>query len=77
MKRRSNQLRVMLPLSALSILACDGVASANPMDDLVATAKKEGQLTVIGLPRDWCGYGTLIDGFKAGARNRAAGCPTI
>jgi putative spermidine/putrescine transport system substrate-binding protein len=52
-------------LSALSILACDGVASANPLDDLVAAAKKEGQLTVIALPRDWCGYGAIIDDFKA------------
>ncbi len=34
-------------------------------DDLVAAAKKEGALTVIALPRDWCGYGALIDSFKA------------
>ena len=31
---------------------------------LVAAAKKEGQLTVIALPRDWCGYGPMIDKFK-------------
>ncbi len=35
------------------------------MDALVAAAKKEGQLTVIALPHDWCGYGALIDSFKA------------
>ncbi|HEV8309786.1 MAG TPA: ABC transporter substrate-binding protein [Methylomirabilota bacterium] len=34
------------------------------MDQLVAAAKQEGQLTVIALPHDWCGYGALIDGFK-------------
>jgi putative spermidine/putrescine transport system substrate-binding protein len=34
------------------------------MDDLVAAAKKEGELTVIALPHDWCGYGDVIDGFK-------------
>ena len=35
------------------------------MDDLVKAAKAEGQLTVIALPHDWCGYGAVIDGFKA------------
>ena len=35
------------------------------MDALVAAAKKEGQLTVIALPHDWCNYGGMIDGFKA------------
>ncbi|MBA4099587.1 MAG: iron ABC transporter substrate-binding protein [Rhodospirillum sp.] len=34
-------------------------------DGLIAAAQKEGQLTVIGLPRDWCGCGALIDAFKA------------
>jgi putative spermidine/putrescine transport system substrate-binding protein len=41
------------------------IALAQSMDDLVAAAKKEGQLTVIALPHDWCGYGAVIDGFKA------------
>ena len=31
----------------------------------MAAAKKEGTLTTIALPRDWCGYGAVIDGFKA------------
>jgi putative spermidine/putrescine transport system substrate-binding protein len=39
--------------------------SADAMEELVAAAKKEGQLTTIALPHDWCGYGALIDGFKA------------
>ncbi|GAB2715709.1 ABC transporter substrate-binding protein [Kitasatospora kifunensis] len=33
------------------------------MDALVAAAKKEGNLHVITLPRDWANYGTLMDGF--------------
>ena len=35
------------------------------MDELVAAAKAEGQLTTIALPHDWCGYGAVIDAFKA------------
>ncbi|GAA1959383.1 ABC transporter substrate-binding protein [Kitasatospora viridis] len=33
------------------------------MDALVAAAKKEGNLHVITLPRDWANYGTLMDNF--------------
>lgn len=40
-------------------------AATQSMDELIAAAKAEGQLTTIALPRDWCGYGALIDGFKA------------
>ena len=40
-------------------------ASAGSMDDLVAAAKAEGELTTIALPHDWCGYGELIENFKA------------
>ncbi len=42
-----------------------GVASADSMDDLVAAAKQEGQLTIIAVPHDWCGYGQIIEDFKA------------
>ena len=45
-----------------------GKASAGDgggMDALVAAAKAEGGLNVIGLPRNWARYGALIDGFKA------------
>jgi len=52
-------------VAALAVGASLGTALAAPLDDLVAGAKKEGELTVIALPRDWCGYGALIDGFKA------------
>ena len=59
----------MVRLSVATLLStttiATGVASAESMDELVAAAKKEGQLTVIALPHDWCGYGTVIDGFKA------------
>ena len=34
------------------------------MSDLVAAATKEGNLTTIALPYDWCAYGAVIDGFK-------------
>ncbi len=40
-------------------------ARAQTADALATAAKGEGQLTVIALPHDWCGYGAMIDGFKA------------
>ena len=52
-------------VAALCLLFAGAPAAAAGMDDLVAAAKKEGALTVIALPRDWCGYGALIDSFKA------------
>jgi putative spermidine/putrescine transport system substrate-binding protein len=39
-------------------------ASADAMSDLVAAAKKEGSLTTIALPHDWCNYGEMIQSFK-------------
>ena len=35
------------------------------MAALIAAAQEEGMLTTIALPRDWCNYGEMIDGFKA------------
>jgi len=64
----------LLAFGATAILvlaACSsGGSTAAPsggggMDALVAAAKAEGQLTVIALPPDWCGYGPIIDAFKA------------
>src|SRR5580692_7821979 len=57
----------LLSMSAAAGVAAAGVSSASaaPLDALVAAAKQEGQLTVIALPRDWCNYGAVIDGFKA------------
>ena len=62
MKLRS----VLVSSAAVAALAASLATSvAQTMDELVAAAKKEGQLTVIALPRDWCGYGPIIDSFKA------------
>src|SRR6516165_203698 len=55
----------ILPLAAIAAVGYSGVASSQTMNQLVASAKAEGELTVIALPRDWCNYGALIDGFKA------------
>lgn len=38
---------------------------ADPMQALVDAAKKEGELTTIALPHDWCNYGEMIESFKA------------
>lgn len=51
-------------LVAVGLLTITAMSSAQTMDELIAAAKKEGQLTVIALPHDWCGYGALIEGFK-------------
>ncbi len=52
-------------LATLVVLALVSVAAGQPsLDRLVAAAKQEGQLTVIALPHDWCGYGAVINGFK-------------
>ena len=48
----SNLKSPLIPLSALGVLTINGAALADPIDDLVAAAKNEGQLTVIALPRD-------------------------
>src|SRR5215813_8087551 len=55
----------MIPVSALAMTVSAGLASAASMDELVAAAKAEGQLTIIAVPHDWCGYGAVIDSFKA------------
>src|ERR1700732_573886 len=61
-----NAGRVTCSLTALVIaIGVAATARAEPPADLVAAAKQEGQLTVIALPRDWCGYGAMIDSFKA------------
>jgi putative spermidine/putrescine transport system substrate-binding protein len=59
-----NSLKFLTSAAALSIATLSGPAAAQVPEALVAAAKKEGQLSVIALPRDWCGYGEIIDGFK-------------
>ncbi|MFD6109935.1 ABC transporter substrate-binding protein [Streptomyces yangpuensis] len=39
-------------------------ADAGGMAALTEAARKEGALNTIALPRDWAGYGALIDGFE-------------
>src|SRR6516165_4833720 len=65
MKRAVSGRWALAACSALAIGALAGTASADAMSDLVAAAKQEGQLTIIAVPHDWCGYGAIIDGFKA------------
>lgn len=55
----------LLTLSTAMIMASTAIAAAEPSADLIAAAKKEGTLTTIALPHNWCGYGDLIAAFKA------------
>lgn len=52
------------PTAAPPTAAPKPTAAASAMDQLVAAAKKEGELTVIALPHDWCGYGDVLASFK-------------
>ena len=54
-----------LSASVLALVASATMVQADAMADLEAAAKAEGNLTVIALPHSWCGYGGVIDGFKA------------
>src|SRR5215471_21302805 len=54
-----------LSASLVAGLAGTHMARADAMADLVAAAQKEGELTIIAVPHDWCGYGAVIDSFKA------------
>ncbi len=58
-------MRRLLSLSTAMIVASTAIASAEPSAELIAAAKAEGTLTTIALPHDWCGYGGVIEGFKA------------
>jgi len=59
-----NWVGKVLSMTVAAMTASTALASAQTMDELVAAAKAEGQLTTIGLPHDWCGYGAVIDSFK-------------
>jgi putative spermidine/putrescine transport system substrate-binding protein len=56
---------LLATVAVLALGTSAATAQTANLDELIAAAKKEGQLNVIALPRDWCGYGGLIDGFKA------------
>lgn len=45
--------------------APSGGAVTPEMQKLIDAAKAEGGLTTIALPRTWCNYGEVIDGFTA------------
>src|ERR1700712_1732127 len=51
-------------VSVAALLGSTAASMAADLDALYAAAKTEGQLTVIALPHDWCGYGAVVDGFK-------------
>lgn len=55
----------MVAISAGTLLSFPDPSMASSNDGLLAAAKKEGRLVVMALPRDWCNYGRIIDGFKA------------
>jgi putative spermidine/putrescine transport system substrate-binding protein len=44
--------------------ATAAAAAPASMDELVAAAQAEGELTTIALPHDWCNYGEVIQTFK-------------
>ena len=54
-----------LGLATLALLGTTALVHAEDLASIEAAAKKEGALTVIALPHDWCGYGGVIEGFKA------------
>ena len=61
----SSRFTALASVAALALLAMATPAMADAPAELVAAAKQEGQLTTIALPHDWCGYGGVIEGFKA------------
>ena len=54
----------VLSLTAVSLMVTTAIASAQSAE-LIAAAKAEGKLSTIALPHGWCGYGEVIDAFKA------------
>ena len=76
---RRDFLKVSAAAGASAVLAsCGGAATEAPaalpdltsgatipMEELIAAAKTEGQLTTIALPHDWANYGEIIETFKA------------
>ena len=52
-------------VSMMAMLTANIAFADAHMAELEAAAIAEGQLTTIALPHDWCGYGAVIEGFKA------------
>ena len=56
---------VVVTLAACAAPTTGGGGAAGGFDAaLVAAAQKEGELTTIALPADWCNYGEVISTFK-------------
>ncbi|MEU4231713.1 ABC transporter substrate-binding protein [Nonomuraea sp. NPDC026600] len=51
------------PLPPVNVKAASMKQGFTTLDRLVESAKQEGALTVIALPRDWVNYGEIIDTF--------------
>jgi putative spermidine/putrescine transport system substrate-binding protein len=52
-------------VSVAALLSSTLTVSAQDLTALYEAAKAEGKLTTIALPHDWCGYGKVIETFKA------------
>jgi len=57
-------LKASLSLTVAGLALAAAAAHAEPSQELIDAAKKEGTLTVIALPHSWCGYGDVIEAFK-------------
>lgn len=57
--------KMTLAVTVAAMLGSTSIVRADAMADLEAAAKAEGMVTTVALPHDWCGYGAVIDGFKA------------
>ena len=58
----------LLVLASMVLTACGGGGATQAPasgDALYDAAKKEGMLTTIALPHDWCNYEAMFSGFKA------------
>ncbi|MDY8109008.1 ABC transporter substrate-binding protein [Fulvimarina sp. 2208YS6-2-32] len=56
------QSKIAVVLAVSTALASS--ALAEPSQELIDAAKREGMLTTIALPHNWCNYGAVIQGFK-------------
>lgn len=58
-------LKTALGTASIVAMLSASVVSAQSLEEIEAAAKAEGTLTTIALPHSWCGYGAVIEGFKA------------
>jgi putative spermidine/putrescine transport system substrate-binding protein len=70
MKRSPYFFMAIVVVMAMLLGACAPAATQAPtgsggnLSSLIDAAKKEGQLTTIALPHDWCNYGEALTQFK-------------